>query len=190
MKTEGKTTGFIFAVMLLMAIRTNASILSGTGPANPVDCPDGSAAVINLKSSVGWWEGPPFGGGEWHILFRGNTEAFVETLTNFAAIHAPALDLVIHNGPKNDVILEAEKRENTAVDARVDWVFIFWNPESWSKFFDNTNNVVFLKNDPRYGQPVPAPRLDVYIGGGQVNWEAVKVPANLRVRDERMPKKK
>jgi hypothetical protein len=47
--------------------------------------------VANLKSRVGWWEGPPFGGGEWHFLYRGDQAAFEATLAAFAAIRAPVL---------------------------------------------------------------------------------------------------
>src|SRR5258708_3460936 len=120
MKTRIKTNGLLLAIGLLMVVRANASILSGTGsPTYTNGWPDGAAAVSNLKSCVGWWEGPPFGGGEWHIQFRGDAEALNQTLTNFAAIESPVLDLVINDGPKHDQFLELDKQTRPDTDSRV-----------------------------------------------------------------------
>ena len=187
MKTAFKISVLIFAAGLLAVVPVEASILSGTGPAPLVGCPEGSAAMTHLQSSVGWWEGPPFGGGEWHVLFRGDAAALMESLTNFAAIRAPVLDLVIHDGPKKDSILEADKTSNPAVDSRVDWEFAVWNSQSWKNLYNNYTNTALVKvmtNSPNFGKPVAAPRLDVYPGGG-VNWAEVKIPGGLNVRDER-----
>lgn len=74
----------------------------GNDPVSDHGWPQGALAVANLKSRVGWWEGPPFGGGQWQFLYRGETEAFLEALTNFAAMRAPALDLVIRDGPEEN----------------------------------------------------------------------------------------
>jgi hypothetical protein len=180
MKTGLKLNCLVLAVCLLIP-QAKALILSGTGPASLIGCPDGSASVANLQSSVGWWVGPPFGGGEWHVLFRGNTDAFMQALTNFAAIRAPALDLMIHDGPKHDQFLDHK-------DARVDWEFVVWNPEQWNNLYHSTNAalVKVMKDDPNFGKPPPAPRLDVYIGGGGVELEKIQIPHNLHVRDERV----
>jgi hypothetical protein len=177
MKHRVKTNVLVLAIGLLMALRANALIASGTGsPTYTNGWPEGAAAVSNLKSCVGWWEGPPFGGGEWHIQFRGDAEALNQALTNFAAIRAPALDLVIHDGPQHDQFLNN--------DTRVDWSFTVWNPESWHRLYNNPK-VIFNAGEPGFRQPVPPPRLDVYIGG-RVDWAKVKIPAGLLVRDERV----
>jgi hypothetical protein len=183
----GIKTSVALAVGLLMVVRADALIVSGTGsPTYTNGWPEGAAAVASLKSCVGWWEGPPFGGGEWHMQFRGDTGAFVMALTNFAAIRAPGLDLVVHAGPKHDQFLELNKQSQLVTDSRVDWEFVVWNPESWNQLHHNTNAafVKFMKNDPNFGKPLPAPRLDVYIGGGGVDWAKVKIPKNLHVRNE------
>jgi hypothetical protein len=185
MKTGRKLNCHVFTVCLLIAMQAKALILSGTGsPTYTNGWPEGAAAVSNLKSCVGWWEGPPFGGGEWHMQFRGDTEAFMQVLTNFAAIRAPTLDLVIHDGPKHDQFLELDKQSQPDTDSRVDWEFVVWNPENWNNLYNNTN-ATFLKDNPNFGKPVPAPRMELYIGSGQVDLEKVKVPATVRVRDER-----
>lgn len=77
----------------------------GNDPVSDPGWPQGALAVANLKSRVGWWEGPPFGGGQWQFLYRGETEAFLQALTNFASIRAPALDLVIHDGSEENTFL-------------------------------------------------------------------------------------
>ncbi|HXE42887.1 MAG TPA: hypothetical protein VN516_07665, partial [Candidatus Baltobacteraceae bacterium] len=77
-----------------------ALIAVGDAPIPPIhlrDCPQGSIALADLKSSVGYWEGPPLGGGENHILYRGDADAFTEALTNFAAIKSTNLDLTLRD---------------------------------------------------------------------------------------------
>jgi hypothetical protein len=172
MRTGQKAT--CLALGLLMLVSAKALIISGTGPANLTGCPAGGAALADLKSAVGWWEGPPFGGGEWHIQFRGDTPAFQQALTNFAAIRATELDLIVHDGTGQDQFLQGDKR--------VDWSFTVWNPESWNNLYNNTN-MTFLTNSPSFGKPVPAPQLDVYVGN--LDWTKVEIPKNLKVRDER-----
>ncbi len=161
-----------------------ALIISGQGnsPVADYGWPEGSLAVANLPSRVGWWEGPPFGGGQWNFLYRGDNGDFNEALTNFAAIRAPALDLVIHDGPQENIFLKNEQNPNAA--ARVDWTFTVWIPASWHRLYNNPKNL-FDAGDPNFRKPVAPPRLDVYIGEGRVDWAKVKVPANVRVRDER-----
>ena len=191
---------------------------SRTGsPTDTNGWPEGAAAVSSLKSCVGWWQGTPFNGGEWdmpshgdnekfiqaltngqwHLQFRGDTEKFMQAVTNFAAIRAPTLDLVIHDGPMHDQFLELNKRKQPDTDSRVDWEFVVWNPESWNQLYNPTNAAMqhlnaeahrLFPEDPSFYKPVPAPRLDVYIGGGGVDWAKVTIPAGLHVRDQRKPK--
>ena len=57
--------------MLLQPGATFALIMTGKGePVTDAGWPAGALAVANLKSRLGWWEGPPFGGGEWGLLNR------------------------------------------------------------------------------------------------------------------------
>ncbi|HEX9046455.1 MAG TPA: hypothetical protein VF988_05460 [Verrucomicrobiae bacterium] len=165
---------------LLVPFTSSALIVSGVGhdPVPDPGWPQGSLVVANLPSRVGWWEGPPFGGGEWHFNYRGDTEALNQALTNFAAIVAPALDLVIHDGPMTNQF------GGQGGDARIDWSFTVWVPEAWHYHYNDPHSVSNAV-DPNLRKPAPAPRLDVYVGNGLIDWSKVKVPANVHLRDER-----
>jgi hypothetical protein len=158
----------------------SALITSGSGnrPVTDPGWPDGALAVANLRSRVGWWEGPPFGGGQWQFLYRGDDKAFSEALTDFAVMRAP-LELVIHDGPETNMFL------TDADGGRVDWTFSVWQPASWNRLYNNPKSV-WNAADPNFRRPLDAPRLDVYVGGGgHVDWAKVKVPVGITIRDER-----
>src|SRR5579872_1690156 len=119
---NGKTAALVFWAAWFAPFGVSALIESSQGnhPVSDYGWPDGTLAVANLKSRVGWWEGPPVGGGQWNFLYRGGNEALNEALTNFAAIRAQALELVIHDGPETNVFL------GNGAEARVDWSFTVW----------------------------------------------------------------
>jgi len=166
----------IAGLVLLVSLPASALIMTGSGnqPVHDAGWPEGALAVANLESRVGWWEGPPFGGGDWHFLYRGDTSAFQEALAAFAAIRAPALELVVHDGPHEDGVLKKP----------ADWTLNVWVPANWHRLFNNPRSLD-AADQPQFRRPVDPPRLDVYVGGGGVNWTKVKVPAGLNVRDER-----
>ena len=174
-----------FLLIWLLTPLASALIYFGIGndPVRDGGWPEGSLAVANMKCRVGWWEGPPYGGGEWHFLYRGNAMVFMEALTAFAAIRAPERELVIHDGPEINSILKLNKPDG---DSRIDWTFTAWNPESWNRLYNNPNSFS-QASSPNFREPVAPPRIDVYIGGGLLEWANVTVPAGVRVRDERAP---
>ena len=168
----------------MMADNTSALIMVGKGnsPVHDTGWPDGSLALANMTCRAGWWEGPPFGGGEWNFQYRGNSENFKEALRLFSAIRSPKLELVVHDGPGYCLFLADDHKTNNS--ARIDWSFTVWHPESWHRLFNNPKSV-WNSDHPNFRQPVPPPRLDVYIGGGSIGWDKVMVPQFVSVRDER-----
>jgi protocatechuate 3,4-dioxygenase beta subunit len=58
-------------------------------------------------------------------------------------------------------------------------MFTVWNPERWYRLNSDISTLLTRR------QPAPAPRLDVYIGGGAIVWSQVVVPDGLQVTDER-----
>jgi hypothetical protein len=178
------------AALLLISATASALILIGRGndPVHDNNWPAGSLELANLKTRVGWWEGPPFGGGQHNFLYRGDTAAFQAALDLFAKIKTPELRLVVHEGPHHNQFLKEPKDRKS--DDRVDWTFTVWNPQSWNRLYNNPNST-FSAQDPNGGfrNSVDPPRLDVFIGGAPqnqgVDWKQVKVPPNVKVEDER-----
>ena len=72
------------ALVLLLSIAAMPSreafalITGGEGntPLADPGWPRGAAAIFNVGARVAWWEGPPFGGGQWHAECRGDAQAF------------------------------------------------------------------------------------------------------------------
>lgn len=138
----------------------------GNEPVRDAGWAEGALAVANLPSRIGWWVGPPLGGGEWHFLYAGDTAAFNLALTAFAAIQGPALELVVHDYP-GDVI--GQRKET---NGRLDWSFTVWEPRSWTQM--------------HRGQPIAPPRLDLHLDeGSRIDWAKIEVPPNVKVQDER-----
>ena len=125
----GVTTGVLslvaFVVTVLIPATASALILGGTGndPLGDPGWPVGAAAVFNVRSRVAYWEGPPFGGGQWHAECRGNTDAFNEALEKFARIEAKRKQLVVHDGVGRSFWLNLNDEEEQRRAARMDWKF-------------------------------------------------------------------
>ena len=145
--------------------------------------PRGSIEMANLSTRISWWAGPPFGTGsmyefEYHAE---NTDQFNRALETFATIDANSLELIVRNGPKQIFFKDKEKSNP---ENRIDWTFRVWDEEAWNRLYNNPDSL-FGSDSPNFRKPVAPPRVDVYIGGGRVVWEEVKVPENLIVIDKR-----
>jgi len=93
-----------------------------------------------------------------------------------------------HDGPKNDQFIGGLPKlgaENPS--SRVDWELSFGFLKIGIIFTIPPNAALakLFKDDPNLGKPVPAPLLNIYIGGGDVDFSKIKIPGNLHVRDER-----
>ena len=179
---------------------------SGDRPVENMGWPRGCEKVANQPGRLGWWEGPPFGGGEYHFEFVcKDTAEFNAVLKAFAAIQVPglpaksassasgentyrdaaqALELVVHDGPEYSAVFDCEGAAADKKKSRVDWTFTVWNPANWYRLF-NSPNLTFESDHHNFRQPVAPPRIDVYIGGGTIVWNKVKVPPNVHVVDKR-----
>jgi hypothetical protein len=182
----------IFLALLLMLVfcgRAQALITGSTGhaPTFDRDWPAGSLELANARSRVGFWEGPPFGGGEFHFLCRGDAADFQETLDLFAKIRAPELRLVIREGSEESFWLKTGN--GPATDAHVDWTFIVWTPRSWYSLYNNPNSSAWADDSSNYYRtPVLPPTLAVNVAGPDgkgIDWAKIKVPAGVTVVDER-----
>ncbi len=175
-----------FAVALLLALDcqlASALIIGGTGnkPVRDAGWPREAMGVANLKTRIAWWEGPPFGGGEWHFEYRGVTADFQAAVESFSKVLAPRLELVVHGGKHKSFWIKTSEKQ---ADASVDWVFTVWVPANWNRLY-NSPRSYFSSDQPNFRQPVAAPRLDVYVGGS-IDWDAVRVPSNVVITDRRL----
>jgi hypothetical protein len=93
----------------------------------------------------------------------------------FSSISETKLELFLYKSPEYAPVWNNE---------RVDWTFTIWNPERWEELRKDKRTVKILEQ--HYGSSaLPTPRIDVYIGGGSILWEKVKVPENVTVTDKR-----
>ncbi|HEV57030.1 MAG TPA: carboxypeptidase regulatory-like domain-containing protein [Phycisphaerales bacterium] len=176
----------VAAALVLGACGTSLGLIlvGGAGPMHEVaGWPDGAPAVANMPTRVSLWEGPPFGGGEYHFQYVcEKVEQFNEFLETFAKIKAERLELVVQNGPQT----------SSVTGKPTDWEFTVWVTDN----FDRLNNVSRYfyvpagedanKPVPSVRQAVPAPRVDLYLSGdGRLIWERVIVPHEVTVIDRR-----
>src|SRR5262245_8160727 len=183
MKSQFTSASIWIAVWTIALAPAHALIMTGgTDPVRDVGWPEGSLALANLQSRVGYWEGPPFGGGQWQFLYRGDAEVLAQALEKFSAIRAPELELVLHDGPHENQFLKNNRDSNA--NTRVDWTFTVWVPANWNILFNNPEGLVLSANQREFRRPVDPPRLDVYLGS-QVDLAKLNLPKNVRVRDER-----
>src|SRR5258707_12429991 len=47
----------------------------GNAPLNDPGWPKGAITLFNVTARIAWWEGPPFGGGQWHPQCPGESQA-------------------------------------------------------------------------------------------------------------------
>ena len=176
---------FSALLLLVLAVPTPALIMVGKGNSPVADAgwPLGAIDVANLKTRVGWYEGPPFGGGEWTFLYRGDTVALNEALKILGAVRAPKVEVVLHDGPQNCTFL-ADANDPKA-DTRYDFSFTVWVPESWHRLYNDPRST-FAADQQNFRRPVAPPRLDVYLTP-KIDWNKVKVPDGVQVTDDRAP---
>jgi protocatechuate 3,4-dioxygenase beta subunit len=159
-----------------------ALIVGGTTePMKDLGWPSGVVELANLKTRVAWCEGPPFGGGEFHFEYRGDTVAFLEALKLFAAVRAPELELVVHGGAGTSFWLKADR--DPKANTKIDWTFTVWIPANWHALYNNPSSY-FTSDHANFRKPVAPPRIDVYVGGG-IDWKQIRVPPGIRVEDVR-----
>lgn len=155
-----------------LALRTGAS---GNAPVEDRNWPAGAVEVANLKTRVGWWEGPGFLVEQWQFLYRGSTQNFQVAVDAFAQIDAPKLVLVVYQGPGDEVVPGQEGERGRGVD----WVFLV----------SGAANVQVMGELPGGKEVVGPPTLQVYVagagGGTGIDFAQIHVPEKVTVQDRR-----
>ena len=161
-----------------------------TGGKGNVDLPDpgwpkGSHEIFNSRFRIAWWEGPPFGGGQYTAEFRGDKEAFNAMLARFAKLKVKTKRLVIHDGVGKSFWLSSNRESGKHQAAAMDWSFMVWVAAKWDCRQDLPERikkeVSFERGDASQGPPV---ELRVYTGG-LICWADVIIPEGVIVIDRR-----
>jgi hypothetical protein len=161
-------------------------ILGGEGnePINDPGWPAGAAAVFNCTSRVAYWEGPPFGGGQWHAECRGDAKALSAVLADFAKIALKSKRVIVHDGVASSFWLNPNQEAGKQEASKIDWVFMTWVPSNWERFGNAGMGSRGGTVKSETGSEPPA-QIDVYTGGG-INWSEVAVPDGIEVTDDRL----
>jgi Carboxypeptidase regulatory-like domain len=176
---------FVLAISGIPVQSAFALIEGGEGnePVHDPGWPAGAAAVFNQPTRIAWWEGPPFGGGQWHGEFRGSAKELNAALEGFAKIGADTKRLTLHDGIGRSFWLNPNNEAAKADAAKIDWVFVVWQPDSWERL---RKMPASLRpgdvNNDKTESPV---EIEVYTGGG-IRWADVKVPPGIEIFDDRM----
>ncbi|MDB6054904.1 MAG: hypothetical protein JWN25_2427 [Verrucomicrobiales bacterium] len=153
---------------------------SGNTPVTDPGWPEGAAGVANAANRLGWWEGPPFGGGEWHFEFNGDTSDFQKAVNALALIKGIPPEIRIQDGMGSSFADHGPTNKQ-----EVAWTFTVWVTKNWEHLYGNTANVV-TTDDPNAGKSMPAPRIDLFLhSASRVDFGKIVLPANIVIHDER-----
>ncbi|WP_165223797.1 MSCRAMM family protein [Aquisphaera insulae] len=162
-----------------------ALITGGVGntPIRDPGWPKGAEAVFNHPARIAWWEGPPFGGGQWHAECRGEAKSLNAILTGLSRMDAKNRRVYVHDGVGASFWINPNREEQKDLDARIDWMFVVWQPESWQRLRAMPPSL--NPTDPVDAGLGPPTELHIWTGGN-VKWADVVVPEGLKVVDERL----
>src|SRR3954470_12257722 len=176
-------TVLLLTVLAVSAPRESFALITG-GTGNTPLCdpgwPKGAAAIFNHVGRVAWWEGPPFGGGQWHAECRGDARALSAVLASFAQMDAKIRRVVVHDGTGHSFWLAPNNEPEKLPAARIDWVFMVWEPARWERL----RNLPADLNPTGPDDASPPSQIDVYTSS--LRWKDVKLPKGIDVVDERL----
>ncbi len=177
------TTALLVAGLAAVAPRGALGSIRGDVGNKPVSDPGwpaGAAAIFNHQGRAAWWEGPPFGGGQWHAECRGDAQALGAVLADFAKVDAKVKRVVVHDGDGRSFWLNPNDEPGKREAARIDWMFMAWQPDRW----DQLRNLPADLNPTDASDAAPPLQIDVYTG--RIRWADVAVPEGLVVDDRRL----
>jgi Carboxypeptidase regulatory-like domain len=173
------------ATLALISQEVFALITGGEGntPLRDPGWPAGAAAIFNTPSRIAWWEGPPFGGGQWHAECRGDAQALSAALADFAKLDVKTKRGVLHDGVGRSFWLNPNDEPAKREAARMDWRFMVWQVANGERLRELPTDL--NPTDPEDADDGPPSQMDVSTGGN-VRWADVLVPEGLKVVDQRL----
>jgi hypothetical protein len=180
-----RATSILLALVAALAPPSALALITGGNGNDPVHdpgWPKGAAEIFNDKRRIAYWEGPPFGGGEWHAEYRGDAVTLTALLEKFAKLEVKNKRVVVHDGVGHSFWLNPNRDAAKEKEAQMDWSFMVWQPKNWES----------LRKLPADLNPTeaaaadgPPSQFDVYTGGN-VHWAEVTVLKELTVVDQRL----
>lgn len=157
-----------------------AIIFGGEGnkPLPDPGWPKGAAEVFNWKTRIAYWEGPPFGGGQWHAESKGNAEEVNRVLQAFEKIEAKQKRVVLKSGIGYSFWLDPNRDRRHDKKTKIDWEFTVWVPKSWD--FQKTLPADMSAISGEQGEE-PVPVLTIYTSF--VDREKLELPKSLSIED-------
>src|SRR5262245_53526490 len=182
-------TGFLLilaAAIVAVPVQEAFALITGGVGNNPIGdpgWPNGAAAIFNVQARIAYWEGPPFGGGQWHAECRGDAKALSAVLADFAKLDVKNKRIVLHDGVGRSFWINPNNEPAKRDDAKIDWVFMVWQPDNWKRLRQLPTDL----NPTEGGDPLDGPpsQIDVYTAGN-INWADVVVPKGLKIVDQRL----
>ena len=177
------TTGLLITILAAVAPPEAFALITGGEGNKPITDPGwpaGAAAIFNHTGRIAWWEGPPFGGGQWHAECRGDAKALNAVLADFARMDAKIKRVVVHDGTGHSFWLAPNREQEKLEAAKIDWVFMVWQPASWERLRKLPADL----NPTELADTAPPSQIDVYTAG--INWADVTVPQGIEVIDQRL----
>ncbi len=174
--------GLLLLFLLAGPREASALITGGEGnsPIGDPGWPKGAAAIFNTRARIAWWEGPPFGGGQWHAECRGDAATLSTILQDFARLDVKAKRIVLHDGIGHSFWLAPNNEPEKLAAARIDWVFMVWQPANWER----PHKMPADLNPTEQEEKSPPSEIEVFTG--KLRWGDVKVPKGIEVIDQRL----
>ena len=187
-RTKLGTVLLLLLAAVLIAVPSQealALIVGGEGnkPIMDPGWPKGAAGIFNTPARIAWWEGPPFGGGNWHAECRGDAKAFSAILADFAKLDVKSKRVIVHDGVGNSFWLNPNSQAENREAARMDWSFSVWVPANWDRLRKLPPDLQRI--DPKDAENGPPAQIDVHTGGN-IKWADVVVPKGITVVDNRL----
>ena len=176
-------TGLLLTILAFATPREASALITGGAGNKPVHDPGwpaGAAAIFNHAGRIAWWEGPPFGGGQWHSDCRGDAKALNAVLADFAKLDVKVKKVVVHDGSGHSFWLAPNNEPEKLEAAKIDWAFTVWQPANWEQLHKMPADF----NPTEASDTSPPSQIDVYTAG--IDWAAVTVPAGVEVVDQRL----
>ena len=187
-RLQGMSTAMMLLALAMAAIpgRSAFALITGgegNSPLRDPGWPQGAAVIFNHQARVAWWEGPPFGGGQWHAECRGDTKTFNAVMADFAKLDVQTKRIVVHDGIGRSFWLNPNREPEKQEAARIDWIFMVWQPANWERLRKMPADLT--PPDVRDADQGPPAQIDVYTGGN-LRWADVIVPEGIEVIDQRL----